>query len=187
MYIPKHFSIDDKSEIRSFIESNAFGQLISTVNGRLFSSHLPFLFDFDKSKAYAHLARQNQQHTNIQDQEIMISLQGPHTYISPSWYLSPGVPTWNYQAVHIYGKAACFDDQDKLQWLVESLTHQYEQHFASPWQPEYRKEMLNAIVGIEIEITEIQCKFKMSQNRSEADRQSVSEALRQAGQPPLAL
>ncbi len=93
MYIPKHFEITDKDEIFSFVEANAFGQLISNVSGRFFSTHLPFLLSEDRSKIVGHMALQNPQHAEIDGQEVLITLEGAHDYISPSWYRGPGVPT----------------------------------------------------------------------------------------------
>ena len=103
MYIPKHFEVTDEDEIFAFIEENAFGQLISHVKGRLFSTHLPFLLSENRKKIVGHLAGKNPQQSELEGQEVLVSLEGPHDYISPAWYSSPGVPTWNYQAVHVYG------------------------------------------------------------------------------------
>ena len=177
MYIPKHFEITDEGEIFAFIQANAFGQLISTVEGRLFSTHIPFLLSSEHKQLLGHLAKPNPQWKDIDGQEVLVTLQGPHDYISPSWYSSPGVPTWNYQAVHVYGTCRAFNDTSRLKQLVEFLTAKFESAFDKPWQPDYQESMLKGIVGIEIEITEIQCKFKLSQNRSSEDRSRVIEAL----------
>jgi transcriptional regulator len=177
MYIPNHFQITDEAEIYDFIEANAFGQLISTVENRLYSTHLPVLMDVDHNRLLGHLARANAQWQDIDGQEVLITLQGPHDYISPSWYRSPGVPTWNYQAVHIYGTCQVFHDESKLKQLVDGLTKKFESTFDEPWQPDYPASMLRGIVGIEIEISEIQCKYKLSQNRPAEDQTQVIEAL----------
>lgn len=186
MYIPTHFEISDKEEIFSFIEANAFGQLISTLDGKLFSTHIPFLLTEDKSALLCHVALQNPQHKNIEGQEVLVTLEGPHDYISPSWYGSPGVPTWNFQAVHIYGQCKIFRDADRLKNVVDSLTSKYESGFQEPWRPDYNASMLKAIVGIEIAINDVQCKYKLSQNRSSEDRSQVIENLRALGSNSLA-
>lgn len=186
MYIPKHFKITEEKEIHAFIESNAFGQLISNSEGRLFSTHLPFLLSSNNSKLLCHLAKQNPQAQDIEGQEVLVTLQGHHDYISPSWYSSPGVPTWNYQSVHVYGRCKRMTDTKALKELVETLTHKYEFYLPSPWQPEYNPSMLGAIVGIEIDIHEIQCKYKLSQNRSKEDRDQVIEQLKNIGSNSLA-
>ncbi len=162
MYIPRHFEVTDDDQIFAFIEANGFGQLISSVQGKLFSSHIPFLLSSDKQKIVGHLAKQNPQHNDIDNQEVLVSLQGPHSYISPSWYSSPGVPTWNYQAVHIYGLCKVFEDHEKIKFLVDSLTRKYESSFQIPWQPDYKASMLGAIIGIEVTIDDIQCKLLWS-------------------------
>ena len=186
MYIPGHFEVTDEEEIFAFIAENSFGQLISTVGGRLFSTHMPFLLSEDKSRVFAHLAAQNPQHAELDGQEVLISLQGEHAYISPSWYETPGVPTWNYQSVHIYGQAGVFTAADKLQWVVETLTQKYESTLPQPWQPDYRSTMLQAIVGVEVTVSEIQCKYKLSQNRPARDRSRVAAALKENGSTALA-
>ncbi len=181
MYIPKHFEITDETEIFAFIEENAFGQLISQVDSRLFSTHVPFLLSDDKTKLIGHLARQNPQHSGLEGQEVLVTLGGPHDYISPAWYATPGVPTWNYQAVHIYGGCKVFRDAEQLKDLVDALTNKYESAFEKPWLPEYNSSMLNAIVGVEISINEIQCKYKLSQNRSSLDKTQVIKQLESIG------
>jgi transcriptional regulator len=186
MYIPQHFAVTDSDEIFAFVESNAFGQLISTVNGSLYASHLPFLVTQDRSTIICHLAKQNPQHLELDGQEALITLQGAHDYISPTWYSSPGVPTWNYQAVHIYGQCRVFHDSGRLKEVVEALAHKYESVFADPWQPDYGAVMLTAIVGIEVRITDVQCKYKLSQNRSSQDRAQVVEKLKSLGSNKLA-
>ena len=186
MYIPKHFDIDEEKEIFAFIEANAFGQLISSVGGRLFSTHVPFLLSEDRTKLVAHLAKQNPQILDIEKQEVLVSLQGEHGYVSPSWYIGSGVPTWNYQAVHVYGRCEAFNEPNKLKLAVDLLTNKYESNFSDPWQPEYNSSMLGAIVGIEITINEIQCKYKLSQNRSAQDRENVIEQLSGNGSIELA-
>lgn len=186
VYIPKHFEVTDKEEIFAFVEANAFGQLISNVKGRIFSTHLPFLVSEDKSKIIGHLALQNPQHAEIDGQEALVTLEGAHDYISPAWYSSPGVPTWNYQAVHIYGQCKVFREEKELQNIVNALTNKYEAIFAEPWQPEYKVSILGAIVGVEVTINEIQCKYKLSQNRPSQDRAQIINQLRAVNSNELA-
>ncbi|MBB5212543.1 FMN-binding negative transcriptional regulator [Microbulbifer hydrolyticus] len=186
MYIPRNFRVDSDQEIFNFVEANAFGQLVSNVGGRIFSTHLPVLLSGDRKHIVAHVAKANPQHKEIDGQEVLITLEGPHGYVSPSWYENPGVPTWNYQAVHIYGYARVFDDRDRLMAVVESLTAKYEKQFPVPWVPAYNEAMLNAIVGIEVEITEVQGKFKLGQNRKSEDIEGVVSKLRELGLSDLA-
>ena len=186
MYIPKHFEVTDRDVLCAFINENAFGQLVSTVGGRLFSTHMPFLLSDDSTRLIGHIARQNPQHAELDGQEVLITLQGPHDYISPSWYASAGVPTWNYQAVHVYGRGRVFDDTDALRSVVAALTEKYEAAFERPWQPDYKAAMLSAIVGVEVTISEIQGKFKLSQNRPAQDQRQVVTQLKAQGADALA-
>ena len=186
MYIPKHFEVTDESEIYAFIEDNAFGQLISNCDGRLFSSHIPFFLSSDKTKLIGHLAKQNPQAHDIEDQEVLVTFQGAHDYISPSWYVGSGVPTWNYQSVHIYGPCKIFNTPGALSQVVDTLTEKYESKLSNPWQPKYKPSLLGAIVGVEITISEIQCKYKLSQNRSTQDQEQVIKQLKVNGSNKMA-
>lgn len=181
MYIPKHFNVTDKEEIFAFIKANSFGQIISLVEAKLFSSHIPFLFSEENQSLLCHVAKNNPQWKYIEGQEVLVTFQGPHDYVSPSQYSSPGVPTWNYQSVHIYGKPKIITDNEKLSSIINELTRIYESSFEKPWKPEYKESMLNAIIGIEINITDIQCKYKLSQNRPENDRLQVIEEHKKRG------
>ncbi len=186
MYIPKHFSITDNQEIFAFIEAHAFGQLISTLNGQLYVSHVPFAVCKNAQSLVCHIAKSNQQWQEIEAQEMLVTFQGNHAYVSPSWYESPGVPTWNYQAVHVYGRPRLITDSLALKNIVEQLSETYESNLDSSWKPEYKANLIELIVGIEIQISEIQCKYKLSQNRSEIDRHNVIKALQKNGATELA-
>ena len=186
MYVPKHFEISDADEIFEFVDANAFGQLISRQDGEIVASHLPFLVAAERQQLHCHLARQNPQWQQLDDQRVLITFQGAHDYISPSWYKTAGVPTWNYQAVHIYGRCRVFEEAGPLAELVDALSQRYESAFETPWQPQYREAMLKAIIGVEIAIDEIQCKYKLSQNRPTADQQGVVDQLDQLGSKSLA-
>ena len=107
--------------------------------------------------------------------------QGPHGYISPTWYVEPGVPTWNYAAVHVYGRARAIDDPVLTARHVERLAERYERGSAEPWVPSYDPRRLAGIVGLEIRIGEMQGKFKLSQNRSAEDRARVAARLEASG------
>jgi transcriptional regulator len=186
MYIPKHFEVSDADEIFAFIDANAFGQLLSRQDGEIIASHLPFLVATDRRQLYCHLARQNPQWQQLEGQRVLITFQGAHDYVSPGWYQTAGVPTWNYQAVHVYGYCRVFEEAQALAPLVDALSRRYESGFETPWQPQYRDAMLKAIVGVEITIDEVQCKYKLSQNRSAADQRGVIERLDQLDSKPLA-
>lgn len=186
MYIPNHFEQPDKGESVAFIRENSFGQLVSLVEGRPFASHLPFMINGDGSIMLCHLARPNPQWEHTEGQEVLVTFQGPHDYISPTWYAAPGVPTWNYQAAHVYGTCRVIHTADELKAIVERLANSHESGYEKPWTPKYNESMLKGIVGLEISVREIQCKFKLNQNRSAQDRIGVIEALETAGSSDLA-
>ena len=97
---------------------------------------------------------------------MLVTLQGGHTYVGPSWYEFSGVPPWNYQAVNVEGVAQNFTDSEKLEHVLDTSTKANESAYKNPWEPDYATSMLSGIVGIEIVITSIQCKLKLSQNHS---------------------
>ena len=186
MYIPQHFRIDDAVEIDRFIASNGFATLVSTVSNGLFATHLPLLYQPEAGKLLGHIALANPQWQDLEGQSVLAIFAGPHDYVSPSWYTAPGVPTWNYQAVHVTGVAKYLTDKAQLEAIIIALTQQEEARFAAPWVATYQASKVQGIVGIEIAIDEIQCKYKLSQNRSAADRQQVAEQLQAGGNGALA-
>jgi len=186
MYTPKYFEVTDDKEITAFIQANGFGQLTSLLKDKLFATHLPFLFDPQQNKLLGHLAKKNPQHGELNGQEVLVTLQGSHGYISPSWYSSPGVPTWNYQVVHIYGVCTVFDESEKLATLLNTLTEEYESTLPEPYEPDYNESLLNAIIGIEIDISKIQCKYKLSQNRTAEERTNIIQHLQAQNNHSLA-
>ena len=186
MYLPRAFEVSDRDEIFSFIAQNSFGQMIFHFEGRPCSNHLPFLVSEGRLRLVSHLARANPQWRGADGQQVLVTFQGPHGYISPAWYEQPGVPTWNYQAVHVYGECTTFEEPERLKGLLAKLVEKYEAASEEPWLPQYPDQLLEAIVGVEIEITEIQCKYKLSQNRSDNDRRRVIEALKRQGLQSLA-
>ena len=173
MYIPKQFEVYDKEEISRFLEKHSFGQIISSVEGRIFSTHLPFLISIEEGLLRGHFAVQNPQHREIEGQEVLVTFEGPHGYISPTWYASSGVPTWNYQSVHIYGEVSLISDAQVAVYVVSELSSKYEKSSSSPWHQKYDERLLGAICAFKVEIKEIQCKYKLSQNKSVEDRERV--------------
>lgn len=185
MFLPRHFAIDDPNEIDEFIRQNDFGILISQLDNEPFATHLPFHRP-EKNLLQAHFAKANPQWQQIDGQRVLVVLPGNHDYVSPTWYESPGVPTWNYQAVHITGIAHSFSDTDRLRELVLALSATHEGDRTPSWDGEFNETMLSAIVGVDIEIESIQCKYKLSQNRPEQDRLNVIAKLREGENPKLA-
>jgi len=178
MYIPSHFRESDERVLAEFIDAHAFGTLVTSDRGPPFASHLPFLHDREARTLHAHVARGNPQWRHIgTNPDVLVMFQGPHGYVSPTWYAEPGVPTWNYTAVHVYGRARVLDDVAATGRHVEKLAARFERGSEAPWKPDYDPRRLQGIVGIEIAIGEIQGKFKLSQNRSAEDRARVAARL----------
>ncbi|HVP69939.1 MAG TPA: FMN-binding negative transcriptional regulator [Gemmatimonadaceae bacterium] len=182
MYIPSHFRESDERVLAEFIDAYAFGTLVTIERGVPFASHVPFLHDREARTLHAHVARGNPSWQHIaSNPDVLVMFQGPHGYVSPTWYTKPGVPTWNYTAVHVYGRGRVLDDAAATGRHVEKLAARFERGSAAPWVPEYDPRMLAGIVGIEIAIGEIQGKFKLSQNRSAEDRAGVVARLEGRG------
>ena len=178
MYVPEHFKEESHERISALIRDNAFGMLVTAPGGQPFISHLPFLFKRvpgTQGTLCGHMARANPhwQHL-VSGSEVLVVFQGPHAYVSPSWYASPGVPTWNYAVVHLRGKPRLIETESELEVLLAQQTQMAERHMPNPWKPELtgerRTRLLGMIVGLEIEVTDIQAKFKLSQNRPADDR-----------------
>ena len=188
MYIPKTFREDDINTLHTLMNDYSFAILVTQQDGVPFASHLPFLLDTKRGPygtLMSHMARANSQWRGFDEvQEVLIIFQGPHTYVSPSWYvdnIEQSVPTWNYAVVHVYGKPRMIEDQTKLCDLLQALVQKHEAMFEQPWpfQPsdEHMRKKLQGVVGFEIEITRLEGKGKLSQNRSAADQECVVAAL----------
>jgi transcriptional regulator len=182
MYIPKHFAETEERTLWQFIDDHSFGTLLTVNDGQPFASHLPFLVDPGKRLLCCHVARANPQRAAIgASSRVLAIFAGPHGYISPTWYADPGVPTWNYAVVHVHGKARIIDDAEHTRRHVEALAAKFERGRAAPWVPDYDVRRLAGIVGIEIRVTALEGKFKLSQNRSAVDRARVVAALQSTG------
>ncbi len=182
MYTPKHFAAQNPAEITRLIHENAFAMLVSVVDGMPLVSQLPFLYDPGVGKLWGHVAKANPHWQQFAEQPCaLVIFQGPHAYVSPSWYGQPGVPTWNYATVQVQGRVQVFHEPARLEPMLRELTSRYEAHQAQRWSGEYNPRMLENIVGLELDITQIQGKFKLSQNRSREDRESVVRHLRGGG------
>ncbi len=188
MYIPQHFREDDLTVLQAFMRQYSFATLISTQeDGVPMATHLPMFLESEPAPygtLKAHLALGNAQWRTFQkEREVLVIFQGPHSYISPSWYeVELSVPTWNYATVHAYGLPHFITDQTELYTHLSQLIATHEGQFPQPWPFEklpmdYIEKMMRGTVGLSIAITRLEGKYKMSQNRSLQDRQQVIEAL----------
>jgi transcriptional regulator len=192
MYQPPHFREDDLAVQHALIKAHPLGLLVTFGSDGLEANPIPFVLEASASSLgtlKAHLSRANPQWRNFDPaQEALVVFQGPETYITPSWYAAKRehgkvVPTWNYAIVQARGRLTIRDDPD---WLLQQITTMTDMHEAprpEPWNVNdapapFVAAQLKGIVGIEIEITRIEGKWKVSQNRPEADRLGVSAGLR---------
>ncbi len=180
MYLPEFFDEKDPAVILDFIRSNSFATMISVQQGQPFVSHIPLLIEMRQDRLFlrGHVARANK-HWNIMQQnpDIVVLFQGPHCYVSPTWYQQPGAPTWNYVAVHAHGSASIREDIDDIKDIIEQLARSHEAGRDQPWDLDYPPNMVQAIVGFEIEVSQLEAKFKLSQNRPPQDRDGVMREL----------
>jgi transcriptional regulator len=188
MYMPKHFAVEDRAQQLQFMRDYGFATLVSQRGRGPTATHLPLAVEErDDGNVFlmGHVARSNPHWKELESgTEALAIFHGPHAYISPTWYeIHPSVPTWNYAAVHAYGKARLLDAVATRR-LLKTLSDQYESGREKPWRMEdltndYVEKMVAAIVGFEIAIERIEGKFKLSQNRANADRVGVVNALLQ--------
>jgi transcriptional regulator len=197
VYLPPLFTETRTELLIEHIERHEFGLLVSHGKEGMIASQIPFLALRRDGILYlqGHLARANPQGADLEgaggeNAEALAIFEGPHAYVSPSWYeAGPAVPTWNYAAVHAYGAARTIIDPDWLRELLVRLTERHEAREPAPrWRmqdlPEpYLRSKLNGIVGVEIAVTRLEGKFKLSQERPAADRPRIVAALERRDDP----
>jgi transcriptional regulator len=194
LYVPSAFRVSDTEAMTGFIERHAFGTLVSTGSQGLSVSHIPFVVDRrdDGSlRLLGHVARANPHWEALQEATQVIAIfQGPHAYVSPTWYANhPAVPTWNYAVVHAHGRASLLEEPE-LRELLERLSSKYESGRHNPWRladapARFVDGMVRAIVGFSIAVERLDGKFKLSQNRP-AEIGRVIESLEREGEAGLA-
>lgn len=183
MYVPKFYSNTNFDEISHYVIQNNFGIVVHN-SAQLQATHIPFVVKREGNSLLlqSHISVANDlKETLVQNNEVLIIFQGPHTYISSSWYDHENVPTWNYIAVHIYGKARILSSDETLMHL-EELVHQHEQHEAEPlnfanFSEDLMKSHIPGLIAFEIRSTEIKSAFKLSQNRDAKNKTAIIEKL----------
>ena len=192
MYIPTPFLVEDRKVIVAFMQQFDFAAVVSHSDTGFVASHVPVLIREVGSELHivGHVARGNSHWRLMQSQaESMVIFQGPHAYVSPTWYaVSPAVPTWNYAVVHAYGAARVREDATFIAGVIEDLTRRYEDQREHPWSTqavpgESYEKLLNAIVGFEISVSRCEAKFKLGQNRSVEDRAGTIAGLERESSP----
>ncbi|WP_415878205.1 FMN-binding negative transcriptional regulator [Methylomonas sp. TEB] len=201
MYIPKHFNEPRIDVMQTLIRDYPLATLVTLSADGLNANHIPLHWVEDDGLPYGslrgHIARSNPLWTDFDPQtEVLAVFQAENAYISPSWYASKPqtgkvVPTWNYTAVHAYGKLRIIDDPAWIRGQLQAMTDEFEAGFPEPWAiadapADFTERLLTQIVGIEISVTRLQGKWKVSQNQPPENRSSVIEALRASGQVAMA-
>ena len=196
MYLPAHFEQPDKEVIHRLMREAPMATLVTQAAGAIEANHLPMLLDLrgDATILRFHVARANPvwRETDAGG-EVLAIFQGPDTYISPNWYATKAehgkvVPTWNYAVVHAYGRLAVFDDKEWLREFLPALTAVHEARFEKPWRvddapADYVDKMMGAIVGMEIAVTRVVAKWKVSQNQPAVNKATLLSGLERVDQP----
>ncbi|SKC78088.1 FMN-binding negative transcriptional regulator [Ohtaekwangia koreensis] len=181
MYTPKQFKNDNDAEIKEFVRHNGFGILVSQKEGAMLATHIPLELSEDGTKLSGHISRGNPQWKSFTTDDVLVIFNGPHTYISSSWYNHANVPTWNYIAVHAYGKINIIEDEELFNSLA-NLMNKYEKNSQHPvtvekLTPEYIKRAMQGVVGFEVTITKLEATYKLSQNRDHESYNSIVHEL----------
>ncbi|OQD43533.1 protease [Croceivirga radicis] len=182
MYIPHYYQNENIEEVKAFIQANSFGILIDQVEGKPWGTHIPLELETDNNGEailVSHLAKANPQAKALVDgKEVLCIFNGPHHYISSSWYKEEEVPTWNYIAVHVYGNLKVLSEEETMA-SMHRLVEKYEQMAKKPIDlSKFSSKTLRQVkvtVGFEVKITDIQAAYKMSQTRSEDHAVIISE------------
>ena len=194
MYIPAAFREDRIERLSELMRNYPLATLVTMGSSGLIASHVPLLYESlpdSPGILRGHLSRANPQWQDFRSEvEALAIFAGPEAYISPSWYATKQqhgrvVPTWNYATVHAYGNLEVYTEPARLRKLLATLTTEHEKRY-SPWTmsdapPEFIDGLLNAIVGIDIRLTRLEGKWKVSQNRPPEDRHGVIEGLTAKG------
>jgi transcriptional regulator len=179
MYTPKFNQMIDKQEAVNFMQKYSFATIVTVANGIPSATHLPFIVEQrgDQVVLISHFAKANQQSADIFGCTALVIFTEPHAYISPAHYEKElNVPTWNYLAVHAYGKATLIDDKAQVAQVLEKMISFYEVEYMQQWNSlpdDYKSKMMNAIVAFEIVVDDLQGKSKLSQNRTEKERENI--------------
>jgi transcriptional regulator len=192
MYLPRQFEESRVDVLHELMRETAFATLVTLETAGLNANHLPLVLDAEPGPfgtLRGHVSRANNMwRDGLPDVDALAIFQGPHTYITPAWYPTKEetgrvVPTWNYVVVHAYGRLRFYDDADRLRAHVERLTELHESERAAPWNVsdapnDFITGLLKGIVGFEMTVSRLLGKWKVSQNRTDADRKGVVAGLR---------
>jgi transcriptional regulator len=187
VYIPEFNRIEDRDTSLAFLRANPFAILISSVDGLPFATHVPFAVGERGGQILlrGHVAKANPHWKSFeQEQESLVIFHGPHAYISPALYeIRESVPTWNYAAVHVYGRVTLVDEKQARE-ILEALMAEFDASYSAQWaalSEEYRSRMLRHIVAFEMLASRVETKFKLSQNRTRTEQANIVRTLTNSG------
>ena len=191
MYVPEHFRESDLARLDWLAAHDAFGTLISSIEGAPFATHLPVLYarSGERVTLTGHWARANPQWRTIEGQRALFVFHGPHAYVSPRWYVEPRrhVPTWNYAVAHVYGSVRLIHEREALERIVTALAGIYERDAPGAWRLAESEPAnlasLRGIVGFELSAADLQVKFKLNQNHPRGNVEGAIRGLRAQGSP----
>lgn len=194
MYLPEQFLQRDRDKITALLREYPFATLISSHGEGTIVSQLPLLYEPDSGdhgRLLGHLARANPQCQQLANGDnVLVLFHGPHAYVSPTWYESFGVPTWNYTTIQMSGRVKIIDETDGILAILEQQTHRHEANMPLPWPAELPDSVVQRLPemvrGLTIEVLEVRAKFKLSQNRSVAERQRIAREIEATGNRALA-
>lgn len=183
MYIPKSNILTDRNEAVEFMKRFSFATIVTSKNNIPTATHLPFLVELknDKIILSSHFAKANKQWEDIEENQVLVIFTEPHAYISPSNYETKlNVPTWNYISIHSYGKGKLITNFQEVIQLLENSIDNYEETYKKQWDSlpnEYKIKMIKGMVAFEIEVTDLQAKKKLSQNKTYSEQQNIINTL----------
>lgn len=188
MYVPAYARNHNTAEIHQFIRNNGFGILITHHKGKTLATHIPMVLEDDGKKLSGHVARANPHWKSFRNTgEALAVFNGPHAYVSSSWYDHENVPTWNYIAAHVYGTLRILEGEELAESLGR-LVDKYEKHSEKPvsiaiMTPSYFQREIRGVVGFEMKISGIEAAYKLSQNRDQKNNNRIVEKLDERNQP----
>ena len=192
MYIPEFNRIEDRDTSLEFLRANPFAVLVSSLDGLPFATHVPLAVRERSGQIVlrGHVAKANPHWKSFgQEQESLVIFQGPHAYISPALYeIRESVPTWNYAAVHVYGRVSVVAENESRE-ILEDLIGEFDSSYTAQWtslSEEYRSRMLRHIVAFEMLASRLETKFKLSQNRTRREQANIVRALANSGDSAIA-
>lgn len=191
MYIPPTNLMDNQEEILEFIQKYSFATVVTSQNGIPVATHLPIISERrgDKLILISHFAKANPQWRDIENGKLLVIFSEPHAYISPSNYEKiQEVPTWNYLSIHAYGIGSIISDPKEVFSILEKTINSYEAKYLNQWNTlsdQYKISMANGIVCFEMEVTELQGKKKLSQNKTLKEKQNIIESLSKSDDGPV--